>query len=261
MPNDGVELHGISRDAFNLIVEFEVSSKSEYNRKYRHPIKPGGESGITIGIGYDCGYSTAAQIRSDWGAVLPQSMVDVLVTVAGLKKANANRALLLIRNKVDVPWEAALAVFSNTSLPKYLAMADNLPNWDKLSPDCKGALVSLVYNRGASFNKSEDRYREMRNIKAHMAASRFSAIPAEFRSMKRIWAGDESVKGLLARRDREAALFERGLKSNEPLVAKVEPPVDTPLLPNKPPVSNPPQPQKSFWANLLIALANAIRKA
>src|SRR6187455_2562128 len=92
----GVRLHGISQAAFNMIVEFEVSSEAAYNKLYRRPTWPKGQSGITIGIGYDCGYSTAGQVRSDWGRLLPPAMVDTLATVAGLKGARAQRVLAAV---------------------------------------------------------------------------------------------------------------------------------------------------------------------
>jgi len=253
----GVRLHGISQAAFDLIVEFEVSGEAAYNKRYRRPTRPGGASGITIGIGYDCGYSTAAQIRADWGGLLPADMVAELVKVAGVTGARAGAALASIRLKVDVPWASALAVFSYTSLPKYVALAANLPNWDKLSPDCKGALVSLVYNRGASFSNAGARYQEMRNIKAHMAAGRFSAIPTELRSMKRIWAGDASLRGLLVRRDKEADLFELGLKA--PVAVKPPPePVPDPIAPDPVPK---PLPQPSILAAFFMAIANLFKRA
>jgi hypothetical protein len=84
----------------------------------------------------------------------------------------------------------------------------SLPNTGAIGPDCLGALVSLTYNRGASFGKAGARYREMRNIKAHMAAKAFGDIPDEFRSMKRLWP---DMTGLQKRREREARLFQRGL--------------------------------------------------
>lgn len=263
----GVRLHGISQTAFDLIVEFEVSSEVLYNKLYRRPTRPGGASGVTVGIGYDCGYSTAAQIRSDWGGVLPASMVAALASVAGLTRTRAASALASVRSKVDVPWAAALAVFSNTSLPKYVALAAKLPNWDKLSPDCKGALVSLVYNRGASFGNSGSRYQEMRNIRAHMAAERFSAVAAELRSMKRIWAGDASLRGLLVRRDKEADLFQRGLKAPVEAAAPVKPPPESvPDVPPRPPDPAPlpqsaPQPQPSVWTAFFMALIGIFRRA
>jgi hypothetical protein len=261
MPNaapkasEGVRLHGISQAAFDLIVEFEVSSEATYNKLYRRPTKPGGSSGITIGIGYDCGYSTAAQIRVDWGGLLPADMIVALMTVAGVTGARAALALPAVRDKVDVPWVAALAVFSNTSIPKYLAKASQLPNWDMLSPDCKGALLSLVYNRGPSFDNAGSRYQEMRNIKSHMASGRFSAIPTELRSMKRIWRDDPDMRGLLARRDKEADLFEQGLKVQKPAPAAPAPKPEPPS-----PIPAQPAPRPSFWAAFFMAIAAIFKR-
>lgn len=205
-----IDLHGISQDAFDLIVNSEVSSRAIYERDYRRPERPGGQSGITVGIGYDCGYSSAAILRSDWSGRIPNAMVETLCTVAGLKGQAAQHRLVSVRNKVDVPWGAALDVFSNVSIPKYLRSCHVLPNFDELSPDCKGVLLSLVYNRGASFLQAGSRYTEMRNIRALMAARRFAAIPAELRRMKRLWT-TPSVRGVAIRREQEARLFERGL--------------------------------------------------
>ena len=87
----------------------------------------------------------------------------------------------------------------------------SLANTDALHPDCLGALVSLVYNRGASFEREGERYREMRAIRAAMGAQAFSQIPAQIRGMKRIWADEAHSAGLLKRRELEALLFEHGL--------------------------------------------------
>jgi GH24 family phage-related lysozyme (muramidase) len=261
-PTDGDSYCGISQDAFDLIVGFEVSSRAVYEKKYTRPIRPGGASGITIGIGYDCGYATVAQIATDWGRLLPAAMVKALQGVAGLTGMNAQAALAKVRTRVEVPWEAALIVFARTSLPKYAALTARLPNYERLHPHCKGALVSLVYNRGASFSTAGARYQEMRAIKAHMAAERFAAIPAEFRVMKRLWAGDSSLKGLLTRRDKEADLFEFGLLAapDEPLVADHKPPDPDPqrLLTS----TDDPQPQPpSRVASFLAAIAALFRRA
>jgi GH24 family phage-related lysozyme (muramidase) len=81
-----------------------------------------------------------------------------------------------------------------------------------------GALVSLVFNRGPGLGAADSR-REMRSIAAHMKARDFAKVPAEIRAMKRIWEGQEKLRGLCTRRDREAALFEDGLKQTAALVA------------------------------------------
>ncbi len=120
-----------------------------------------------------------------------------------------------MRLRVDVPWDAALEVFCATSLPTYLALTRQaLANFDALPASCRGVLVSLVYNRGASFEVAGARYQEMRNIRVLMAARSFGAIPAELRKMKRLWTAP-SVRGVAVRREREARLFEAGLAGNE----------------------------------------------
>lgn len=199
----------ISKAAFDLIVAEEVSSKAVYERKYRHPEWPGVASGVTIGIGYDVGYSTPARLRSDWDGIIPDRMIDALARTCGVTGARAGSLARALRSSVDIPWDAAIKVFENVDVPRWTkTVRAALPNTEKLSPDCLGALVSLAYNRGPSFSKAGDRYREMRAIKAHMASGALSKIPAEFRSMKRIW---RNVPGLQGRREREAKLFERGL--------------------------------------------------
>jgi hypothetical protein len=77
-----------------------------------------------------------------------------------------------------------------------------------LPPDCLGALVSLTRDRGTAYQKAGDRFTEMRAIRDHMAAFRFSAVASEIRAMKRLWPDSP---GLIERREREARLFEDGL--------------------------------------------------
>lgn len=212
----------ISQAAIDLIVSEEVTSKAVYESKYRRPEWPGGASGLTIGIGYDvgAGVSTKAQLWADWKGLIPDNMILRLEPAIGVTGQRAASLTAEIRNSVDVPWNAAMAVFEKVDVPRWYARcAKVLPNFDDLSLDCKGALLSLAYNRGASFDNDGDRYREMRAIKAHMAARAYSKIPAELRSMKRLWVG-KGLDGLLARREREAALFENGLK---PGAAKTAP--------------------------------------
>ena len=210
----------ISQAAIDLIVREEVSGKEVYERNYRRPEWPGGSSGVTIGIGYDVGAGVGdkAQLWSDWRGHIPDQMIAALEPAIGVTGEQARAFTARLRDKVDVPWDAAMAVFEGVDVPRWYAIcAKALPNFEDLSLGCKGALVSLAYNRGASFSKqrdvgdAQDRYREMRAIRQHMTERRFERIPDEFRSMKRLWRG-KGLDGLLARRDREADLFEAGLK-------------------------------------------------
>ncbi len=197
-----------SQAAIDLIVAEEVSSRAYYEANYQHPEWPGGASGVTIGIGYDCGYSKPDVIRADWGDKLPAAMVNALVGVAGITGPPAHSHAHELHGVVTVSWDAAMAVFMQRDMPKWEGIVTRaLPNTDLLTPDSFGALVSLSYNRGASFSNAGDRYREMRDIRDHMVRHEFSEIPDDFRAMKRLWP---NVRGLRDRRDHEAALFAKG---------------------------------------------------
>lgn len=230
-----IDYSGVSQAAFDLIVAEEVSSQAAYTARYQRPERPGGASGITIGIGYDCGYSDAAKIRADWGGRIPAAMVEALVGVAGVTGDTAQARLAGIRPLVSVPWAAAIDVFANVDIPRWASTVRRaLSNTEKLSPDCFGTLVSIAYNRGASFSKDGDRYAEMRSIKAHMAVGQFAKIPDDIRSMKRLWA-TPSVRGVAMRREHEAALFQRGLAAPAALPATVIlPATPKPLPPDVP---------------------------
>ena len=99
-----MELH-LSKDAINkAIMAFEVSwtpvsGFAVYNKTYRKPTVPDPQntnSGITIGIGYDCGQYSAMKIKMDWQSVLPLHMVNALAATSGLTKQKALKALPLV---------------------------------------------------------------------------------------------------------------------------------------------------------------------
>lgn len=204
----------ISQKAIDLIIREEVSSEATYRKRYTGPIWPGVASGVTVGIGYDVGYVTPARLRADWQGRIPDKMITALSRACGVRGAAAKPLARQLQGQVVVPWEAAISNFREIKMPRWIAtVKGKLPNTDRLHPDCLGMLVSLAYNRGPSFDAPGDRYREMRAIKALMASGNFAGIPAQFRSMKRLWP---NVKGLQDRREREARVFEDGLRKAIP---------------------------------------------
>lgn len=233
----------ISQAATDEIVGDEVTSQATYEAKYRHPTWSGDFSGVTIGIGYDVGQSTAAQVEADWKGLIPDSMVQTLVSCVGVTGAKAKSLTASVRDRVDVPWAAAMSVFLKVDVPRwYDICVKHLPNFEELPLDCKGALVSLTFNRGASFEQDGDRYKEMRNIKRHMTDRRPEIIPEEIRGMKRLW-----TDGLVARREREAVLFEQGLAKG----AEPEKPD------NKAPAPDHPSTAPSSWGSILGKIIDA----
>lgn len=198
-----------SQAAFNLIVAEEDSDQAYYTRHYQHFDWPQGASGPTIGIGYDCGYVTPNEAKADWAGIVGDDVIAAIVRACGIKGEAAHAFVQAHAGSVTITWDQALQEFRDREMPKWEGhVTAALPNTDKLSGDSFGALVSLAYNRGASFSAPDARHAEMRAIKAHMASQNFSQIPAEFLSMRRLWpqGGD-----LWNRRGHEARLFQKGL--------------------------------------------------
>ena len=217
----------VSARAYKLIVEYETGGRAYYDRVIKsRPIWPKASSGITIGFGYDLGYVSVAEFQRDWAALiatLTSAQRAALTSCVGFHsgKDSAAKMQALLGSVLDIriPWDAAEVVFKAKTLPKFASLTVNaLPNCGELSDDCFGTLVSLTFNRGASYSKAHDpntdprdRYREMRAIKADMATRRFDDIPRQIKAMIRIWVGTAIEQGMRRRRTDEAALFLSGL--------------------------------------------------
>jgi hypothetical protein len=201
----------ISDQSFELIVGFETGGQHYYERIIKaRPHWPGGQSGVTIGCGFDLGHNSKDEFRSAWNGLLQKRDLSLLEGAVGKKGVSARHFLPRVLG-INVPWGTALAVFENTTLLKYCGKVfRNLPNVERLHPHSVGALVSLVFNRGASFRLKGHRYREMRRILELMGSGDFGGVPEQIRQMKRLWE-NQGLEGLLVRRDQEAELFQKGL--------------------------------------------------
>ncbi|MBW7967592.1 peptidoglycan-binding protein [Bradyrhizobium sp. BR 10261] len=210
-----LDLHGISRAAFDLVIAEEVTSEAVYNRRYRGLEYPGGQSGPTGGIGYDFGTQSAARIEADWRGRVSEAELKILKGAAGVRGDRAASYVRRYGHMVDISWEVALEEFCERELPHYLEVLEHYcPGASALGPDCKGVLWSIAYNRDASgFVKGGPRYAEMREIRACVARGDLAKIPGLIRSMKRLWP---STNGVYKRREHEALLFEQGLKQSHP---------------------------------------------
>lgn len=200
----------VSTAARDLIVHYEVGGESYYRKYLQRPTYPGGASGVTVGFGYDCGYNTAAQIRKDWGGRLGKAEVDALASTAGLKGTRAANEIRRVKWLVSVPWETARDVFEQSTMPRFAKLTKvAFPDIDTAHPHGQGAILSIAFNRGTSMSGSSRR--EMRQIRDHLQPAP-AKIPADIRSMKRLWIG-KGLDGLLLRREAEAKLFEKGLSA------------------------------------------------
>lgn len=210
MKNTSSDTSALSPRALKLIIDYEVGGgKSYYNSALKRPCYPGGQSGVTIGIGYDLGYNTAAQFKSDWGSSLDFSDFNRLSAHLGKKGSQAKLSIPSVRD-ISIEWETALEVFKKSTIPRFIKETlIAFPGADKLHPDAFGALVSLVFNRGGSLSGS--RRSEMLNIskaiKGEIKTSNiYSYIADQIISMKRLWVG-KGLDGLLRRRDEEAQII------------------------------------------------------
>ena len=170
---------------------------------------PGGDSGITIGIGYDLGYVTVDQFESDWGPLLTEATREKLKSAIGLRGTKAKNKAPDFKS-IRIKPEHAEAVFRERSIPLYTFRTEQaFPGVELLPLDAHGALVSLVFNRGTSMvdKAGEDRRREMRAIRDAVPRQDLREIALQLRSMKRLWEG-KGLDGLIKRREDEALLVE-----------------------------------------------------
>lgn len=194
----------ISKKAIELIIKHEIGGRQVYDKKYQKPIWAGGDSGCTIGIGYDLGYVTEKQFFSDWNG-LNLNFLNALRKVVGIKGEAVKTMMRGEILQVRIPYNFAYEVFVNKSIPKYYKLAKAIyPEIDTLNEDTRGALVSMVYNRG---NKIEGESRkEMKAIIDLVAKADYEGIADQIERSKRLWEG-KGLDGLVKRREEEADLI------------------------------------------------------
>lgn len=193
----------LSTKGIEAIIRWETGGESYYDP---HPEWPGGESGITIGVGWDLGHTHAGETARAWKGRINDAALALLVSVSTHKGTAAQERLPHVRH-IAVPWAAALEVFREVTIPTwYLRTLRIYPQMESLPGDCAAALVSLVFNRGASL--TGERRSEMARIQELLKAGDHAGIPAQLRAMTRLWP---TIKGLRRRREEEADLFEAGL--------------------------------------------------
>lgn len=190
-----------------LILEFEVGGgQGYYDSALARPCWPGGASGVTIGVGYDLGYTPGARFLADWHH-LPVDQRNRLAEMIGIKGERARVAVRRVRDIV-IPWHSAFAVFEARTIPYWIEQTlKAFPGADKLPPDAFGALVSLVFNRGpATKGKNREEMAVIEKVLADgVQAGDCEKIAKAIESMCRIWKG-RGLDGLLRRRRAEAAM-------------------------------------------------------
>lgn len=193
----------ISRKAIDFIIQQEVGGRNVYERKYSRPTWAGGDSGLTLGIGFDVGYCTESELFSTWKD-LNLNYLNALKRFCGVKGEKVKPMMKGEILNVVVPYNIAYDVFVKISIPKFYAQTKKIyPQLDELNEDTQGALVSMVYNRGASLI-GEGR-KEMRAIVDLVAKKDYEGIADQIEASKRLWE-QRGMDGLVIRREGEADL-------------------------------------------------------
>ena len=193
----------ISRKSVDLIIQQEIGGRNVYEKKYNKPTWAGGQSGLTIGIGFDCGYCTEKELFSTWKD-LNLNYLNALKRFCGIKGEAVKTMMKGEILNVRIPYNIAYEVFVKVSIPRYFNMTKLIyPQLETLNEDTQGALVSMVYNRGMKLEG--DSRTEMKAIVDLVAKQDYEGIAEEIEKSKRLWE-NRGLDGLVLRREAEADL-------------------------------------------------------
>lgn len=197
-------IYRISKKSADLILKAEGYQKSPYVPK------GSSASGVTIGYGYDLGQQTISKMKFMLSDYFTSSQIARLEKAIGLTGSDA-LAIIPSLSDITISKEDAVSLAMKMKSKYAQIVVDTYPEVLATHPHCQGAMLSLVINRGTSFNKPNVESRvEMKNIHDDFVSGNLSDIPNQLRSMKRLWVG-KGLDGLITRREDEAKLFEEGL--------------------------------------------------
>lgn len=197
----------ISRTSEDMILYYETGGQTYYSSRLKRPTVPPGASGITIGIGYDLGYNSPAQIAADWGAFLPAAQVARLQTVAGLTRTGARAALIRVKD-IMIPWETAVAVYRIKTVPRFAGMTERAyPGITAMHPHVQGVVLSTSFNRGTAFSPY-DRRKELVWTRDDVKAGKPDRLADYQMQMRRLWP---TIPGLQKRYAAHAGLMQRAV--------------------------------------------------
>lgn len=179
----------------------------EYEGYVAQPEAPDARfSGISLALGYD--FSTVKPSLSvlDWSALSPPAPQRLAATYPYTGRA-AQQHLHEVKD-IHAPRSIGFAVFNKVDVPRFYEVCRKAyPGFTELRPYARDAVLSLVYNRGAS--KVGSTRKEMRELEPLIKTADYAGIAACIRRMKRVWIGTEIERGMSSRREGEARLVER----------------------------------------------------
>lgn len=186
----------------NLIVRWEVTGQSVYNKKYQGIICPPGASGPTWAIGYDGGHQTRRDIVKAWGFRPDAERLSYTSGQMGPSKCRNARTKLL---DVRVPYKEAHRVFAYDSLPSWENITKRLyPGVEKLGPYVLGSLVANTYNRGTVMSGNRARHKIYIRDTCVKKLKDAQCVADVLIESCEIWEHHEAYNGLCNRRRSEA---------------------------------------------------------
>ncbi|EGF1751419.1 hypothetical protein IB394_005249 [Escherichia coli] len=185
-------VYRISKKSADLILKAEGYQKSPYVPK------GSSASGVTIGYGYDLGQQTISKMKLMLSDYFTSSQIARLEKAIGLTGSDA-LAIIPSLSDITISKEDAVSLAMKMKSKYAQIVVDTYPEVLATHPHCQGAMLSLVINRGTSFNKPNVESRvEMKNIHDDFVSGNLSDIPNQLRSMKRLWVGKglDGLRGL-----------------------------------------------------------------
>ena len=197
----------ISEKSLNLLLKHEVGGGQRYYEKYLSSFTwPGGASGPTIGIGIDCAYYSKDELEKMFDYLDDHDLELVLNASGKTGESGRTYARKLREAGIKMSWDKAIDIFEEKTWAKFSRLAEKIyPDLKYLCDDAYGAVVSIVFNRGASLSGASRV--EMKNLINLISSKNYKGIAAEIRKMKRLWVG-KGMDGLIRRREDEALLVE-----------------------------------------------------
>ncbi len=197
----------LSTEGIQLILNFEVGGKEDYDKKFSRPTFPGEASGITIGIGWDLRFNTTDKFDKVWGflntdRIITSTQYVHLKSYCGVQGTKYDEKQL---RDIIIPWYSALKIFHSDTIPRFWALTvQTFPGVENLDSNARSALLSLVFNRGGGLSGS--RRLQMREIRDAVAKKDYTLIAMCIRAMIPLWQKTTIYLGMKNRRNAEADL-------------------------------------------------------
>ena len=194
----------INQKGIDFIMKEESGGKAYYEKVIKKTFEwPGGASGCTAMGGVDIGYYSETEINAIFKNLTTEDELKLVQSGRGMTGMRAARYLPKLK-AITFEWDEAIETFESYILPKFERLTEQVfPGAGDLCNDAQTALVSLVFNRGASL--AGDRRREMAAIRELVPNKDYNGIAKQLRAMKRLWSPDN---GVYSRREHEAKLVD-----------------------------------------------------